>query len=468
MLLSLNIAKKFITIFFILTIGFFVIDFLGLSDLRGNDYEESTSWQGEDIGFIPQLDVNYQSAYVPFSVIYQNPSLIDNTKIYVIENAEDLYFLSRASHESFRAQFMSLNYVLGNNIDYYEIVQQNIDNRFVPIGFIEPFNGTFDGQGYEITNLFYQTIMSEDSYNNDYFGLRFYSMFSKIGTTGIVKNFGLINPIMIQPIEWGIMNHASFIAGENRGLIENIYVRDTRGVSSGMSVEGEFHLSGLVSINYGTVRQAYIASPHVRAIAVLDYQSTNVGFYQNTGTISNVYYDTTIYTDTNYTNNYITPIQTSQFMNHALFSDDWFFSDSYQSLASGPSEYQQVTLNHTYPILQGLDVLDGKLVIKDAVGFSYMNQLLKFSGFFRNAIYELISDIDMNELSSDNYHAADVAFNGTLTSSLVDGSSVLYPRFESQGGNPNYHTILNLSIENGTLIGVYTSYALFPSLFGRV
>ena len=467
-MLMLRMTKKFILLTFILIAGFFVIDILGLHDLRGNDYQESTSWQGEDIGFIPQLDVNYQSMYVPFSVIYNDPLLIDDTKTYVIENAEDLYFLSRASRESYRTQFMALDYVLGKNIDYYDIVQQNIDNRFVPIGFIEPFNGTFDGQGYEITNLFYQTIMSEDSYNNDYFGLRFYSMFSKIGTSGVIKNFGLINPIMIQPIEWGIMNHASFIAGENRGLIENVYVRDTRGVSAGMSVEGEFHLSGLVSINYGTVRQAYIASPHVRAIAVLDYQSTSVGFYQNTGMISNVYYDTTIYQDTNATNNYITPISTLQFMNHSLFSDDWFFSDSYQALASDPSEYQQVTLNHTYPILQGLDVENGKLLIKDAASFSYMNELLSFSGFFRNATYELIHDIDMNILSSDNYKAAEVTFNGTLTSRQVTIDSVLYPRFSSQGGDPNYHSILNLSIERGTEIGIYTSYALFPSLFGDV
>ena len=110
-----------------------------------------------------------------------------------------------------------------------------------PIGFIEPFNGTFDGQGYEITNLFYQTIMSEDSYNNDYFWFTFlFPMFSKVGTNGVIKNFGLINPIMIQPIDLGIMNHASFIAGENRGLIENVYVRDTRGVSAGMSSKGTF------------------------------------------------------------------------------------------------------------------------------------------------------------------------------------------------------------------------------------
>ena len=467
-MLILKMTKKIISITFILTLGFFVFDFLGLTDLRGNDYQESTSWQGEDIGFTPQLDVSFESTYVPFSVIYQDPLQIDNTKTYVIENAEDLYFLSRASRESYKTQFMSLNYVLGNNIDYYEIVQQNIDNRFVPIGFIEPFNGTFDGQGYEITNLFYQTIMSEDSYNNDYFGLRFYSMFSKIGTSGVIKNFGLINPIMIQPIEWGIMNHASFIAGENRGLIENVYVRDTRGVSAGMSVEGNFHLSGLVSINYGTVQQAYLATPHVRAIAVLDYQTTNVGFYQNTGTISNVFYDTSIYEDTNTTNNYITPLLTSQFMNHALFSEDWFFSDSYQVLASDPSEYQQVTLDHIYPILQGLDVINNKLVIKDAVGFSYMNELLKFSGFFRNATYEIIHDIDMKELSSDNYKAAEVAFNGTLTSSIATIDSVLYPRFESQGGSPNHHSILNLSIENGTVLGVYQSYALFPALFGHV
>ena len=48
---------------------------------------------------------------------------------------------------------------------------------------------------------------------NKYLGLVFIAMFSHIGNQGRVENFGLINPIIIQPIEWGAMSYISSVAG---------------------------------------------------------------------------------------------------------------------------------------------------------------------------------------------------------------------------------------------------------------
>ena len=459
--------KALLSLFIAVTFAFF-INFVGFYDVKGYDYQESSAWTGADIGFTPQSDVNYTSDYVPFSMISGGSGTIDLTKTYVIESAYDLYMFSELSRGAHRTTYLSLDYVLGGNIDYYEIVQQNISYRFIPVGFLEPFTGTFDGQGYEITNLFFQSILSEDDYNNNYPGLRFFAMFSKISATGEVKNLGLINPIIIQPIEWGIMDHVAIIAGENYGLIENVYVIDERGSGAGLNVEGSFHVSGLVSINQGTFRQSYIATPHIKSSAVVDNVSTRVVSYLNLGTMENVYYDSSILADDDIDTTLGTGLVTSEFQNHSHFSSDWYFNDSYHDLADGSNGLSLLTLDDTYPILQGLTVIDDKLAITNAVDFVYMNTLLNTSGLFRDSHYEIVSDIDMNQVSDTAYQAAEIAFTGTLSSALSTEASRLYDRDEAQGGDINYHTIINLRITVPAEVGNYASYALFPAFFGSV
>ena len=461
------LLKSLISLFVAVTF-LFLVNFVGFYDIQGYDYQESSAWTGADLGFTPQSDVGFTSDYVPFSMISDGMTTIDLSKTYVIESAYDLYMFSELSRGANRTTFLSLDYVLGGDIDYYEIVQQNISYRFIPVGFLEPFTGTFDGQGYEITNLFFQSILSEDDYNNNYPGLRFFAMFSKVSSTGEVKNLGLINPIIIQPIEWGIMDHVAIIAGENYGLIENVYVIDERGAGAGLNVEGSFHVSGLVSINQGIFRQSYIASPHIKSSAVVDNVSTRVISYLNLGTMTNVYYDTTILADDETDTTLGIGLVTSEFQNHSHFSSDWYFNDSYHDLADGSNGLSLLTLNDTYPILQGLTVSDDKLNITNAVDFVYMNKLLNTSGLFRDSHYQIVSDIDMNQVSDTAYQAASVAFTGTLSSSLSTEQSRLYVRDEAQGGDLNYHTILNLRITVPAEVGNYASYALFPAFFGTI
>ena len=145
--------KKLAIFFFVFASIFFVTDSIGLLESKGFDFQVSSSWQGHDLGFTPQTDVLYDSDYRQFSDITESVVAVDVTKTYVIEDAYDLYNLSQLAKGANKSTYLSLDYVLGGNIDYYDIVQQNITYRFSPIGFIEPFSGTFDGQGYEITNL---------------------------------------------------------------------------------------------------------------------------------------------------------------------------------------------------------------------------------------------------------------------------------------------------------------------------
>lgn len=460
--------KKIALFFFVFASIFLLSDWIGFTNSQGFDYQVSSSWQGQDLGFTPQIDVSYDSEYRPFSEIIESVLLVDNTKIYVIEDAYDLYHLSQLSKGADKSTYLSLDYVLGGNIDYYDIVQQNITYRFSPIGFVEPFSGTFDGQGYEITNLFFHSILFEEDYDLNYAGLRYISMFSKVSNTGVIKNLGLINPIIIQPIEWGIMDNVSSLVGANYGLVENTYMIDTRGNAAGFSVEGQFRLSGLVSVNLGTVSNSFVASAHIRSNAVVNNLSTSAVVYSNTGTLTNVYYDETIYADSNAFTAPAVGLETFEFQNHANFSSDWYFNDSYESLASLPGEISQVTLENTYPILQGLTVDNGILEIENAVDFVYMNQLLLVSGYFRSSHYEIIADIDMNRVSREAYQAASVGFNGTLSSALSTESTRLYIRDMNQGGDILYHTILNLKIEFAAQVGNFSSYALFASFFGTI
>lgn len=463
-----KVIIKRMTFLIMLVISFFVfIPFQNVTAEDVRDLSESSSWQGDDMTFEALNDVDYISPYVTFETIIDHPELIDVNKIYVIEKATDLYHLSRLTKEQDKLSYLSLHYILGNDINYYEAILENIEYRFHPIGFDEPFNGIFDGQGFEITNLYFQTILDEETYDLYYQGLRYFSMFSKVGEDAQVKNFGLINPIMIQPIEWGLLSYASYIAGENFGTIDHVYVIDERFDASGMHVDGAFHLSGLVSINYGTFKDSFISSPFVRSRAVSHALSVSPLMYQNEGVTEKIYYDKTIYSDS-YQDIYLQGLPTSQFQDDVLFSSSWFFNDSYVELATDEDEIAQVTLDDTYPSLHGLTVNSNELIIQSAVDMYFMQELLMKNGFFRKATYLIDADIDMASIAHDAYQAHNISFDGTLKGNFIDPVKTLYTHQSIDGGAYGYYTIFNFNLENPTETYNYATWGMFSVLFGIV
>ncbi|MCR3905605.1 MAG: hypothetical protein NUK62_01060 [Tenericutes bacterium] len=463
-----TIVKKVVLLVFVVVSLFLFVNSVGLSKIGAFDVQMFNSWKGDDLDFSHLEDIPFESSYYPFKTVIDSVVDTSTSHYYVIEDANDLYMLSELSLGENKSTYLSLNYVLGNHIDYYDTVLENINNRFHPIGFIEPFVGTFDGQGYEISNLYFQTILDEETYNNQYSGLRFFSMFSKVGLQGTIKNVGLINPIIIQPIEWGIMDHASALVGENYGTIENVYLIDTRMETAGFHVEGAFHVSGLISINQGTVSNAFISTPYIKSNAVVDLQSINVFMHQNYGLVSQSYYDQSIYGDINGLTNHVVGLNTEDFQNDLYFSDAWYFNDHYLGLTSHVNEESQATLSNIYPILHGLNYDQGVLNISNAVELDYMNELLLVSGFFRSRHYQVIKDIDMNQIAQGAYQGASIGFNGEFSSALRTPESSLYVRSIEQGGDLNYHTVIGLKICHASEVGNFSSYALFASLFGVV
>jgi hypothetical protein len=463
-----KVIIKRMTFLIMLMISFFV--FIPIQQVTAEDARDlssSSSWQGEDMTFEALNDVDYMSPYVTFETIIDHPEFIDVNKIYVIEKATDLYNLSRLSKEADKLSYLSLHYILGNDIDYYEAILENVEYRFYPIGFDEPFNGIFDGQGFEITNLYFHTILDEETYDLYYQGLRYFSMFSKIGVDGEIKNFGLINPIMIQPIEWGLLSYASFMAGENYGSISHVYVIDERLDASGMHIDGAFHLSGLVSLNHGTFKDSFISSPYVRSRAVSHALSVSPVIYQNEGVTERIYYDKTIYSDT-YQDIMLQGLATHQFQDDLLFSSSWFFNNSYVSLATNEEEITQVTLDDIYPSLHGLTVQSYELIINSAVDMLIMQELLNKNGFFRKSTYVIDVDIDMASIAHDAYQANNVSFDGTLKGNPIDPTKTLYTHQSIDGGAYGYYTLFNLNLENPTETYNYATWGIFSVLFGRV
>ncbi len=434
------------------------------NDASGYDYTLSNYWDGSSLSIESLSTTSFDSLYVPFSTISETPSAINTAKRYVISNAVDLYQLSVAAKGTNRSSYLSLYYVLGNDINFDDASQ--IGYLMYPIGYAttHPFTGTFDGQGFTISNLLFEPVSTEaeysDVYQND---MVYYSLFSRIGASGVVKNLGLINTTMIQPINWGVMSYASPLAGLNQGLIDHVFVIDNR-VDAGLSVDGDFQLSGMVSVNEGTFTNSFLSTRFVKSEAVINNLMVNTVVNTNNGTLNGVYFDDTVFIPTPPIGNLGVALTTSDFQNDTYFGSGWFLNDYYSE--TNP----QALLNNTYPILKKIDYnLDGQFLISDALELLYMRELLETSSYFRNKTYFITQDIDMNQVAYGVYKTPSVDFSGTFTSLPMTSpeTTTLYSH-DAIKGAVGYYSIISLSITTGRVIGTYTSYGLFGIASGNI
>ena len=268
--------KKMFIIFIMFGLFLFLGTFFHMDQVQATTYVENDPWYGTNLDFseVNESIIEFESNYIPFSEIISDPLMIDPAKTYVIESASDLYMFSKLNNGLDYDVYRRLNYVLGNHIDYYDVVMTDSSKTFEPVGFMYPFLGTFDGQGFEITNLYFEPIYDYSVYEQKYLGLVYYAMFSHVGSSGVIKNLGLINPLIIQPIEWGTMSYISPLVGLNEGYVHHVYYMDDRGHQAGFNAEGKFHISGLVSNNQGILEESYVVSPHIKSLAVLENSST--------------------------------------------------------------------------------------------------------------------------------------------------------------------------------------------------
>jgi hypothetical protein len=138
------------------------------------------------------------------------------------------------------------SYILMNDLDsttagYIELASEtaNGGRGWEPIGTSDDqFTGSFNGQGYEIRDLF---INRPDE---DYVGLFTHISWTRyIDNVGVVENVGVVNADVTGSAQVGSL------VGHNEGIVNNSY-------SSG-SVTGDSRVGGLVGWNQATLSNSY-------------------------------------------------------------------------------------------------------------------------------------------------------------------------------------------------------------------
>ena len=137
------------------------------------------------------------------------------------------------------------HHILMNDLDsttagYEELASPTANQRkgWRPIGGIgdggSPFTGTFDGQGYEIRDLFINLP-----------GTGYVGLFSIVNDGGHIEDLGVVNAHVTSSAYTGSL------VGVNLGTVSNSY-------SSG-AMSGAWFIGGLVGYNQGTVSNSYSA-----------------------------------------------------------------------------------------------------------------------------------------------------------------------------------------------------------------
>ena len=163
---------------------------------------------------------------------------------------------------------LSGHHILMNDLDsttagYDELAgpTANDGNGWHPLigsGGDPPFTGTFDGQGYEIRDLFINLP-----------GIGYVGLFSIVGEEGRIENIGVVNANVTSTAYIG------GLVGLNKGIVNNSY-------STG-NVAGNEWVGGLVGQNDGTVSNSY------STCNVASDSSAGGLMGGNTGTVSDSY-----------------------------------------------------------------------------------------------------------------------------------------------------------------------------------
>jgi hypothetical protein len=166
-----------------------------------------------------------------------------------------------AVRNNLRGSYLLMNDLNSTTAGYEELASPtaNQGKGWQPIGIGDsPFTGTFDGQGYEIRDLFV------DHPDENYVGL-----FSLVDEGGRIKDIGLVNVTVTGNSTVG------GLVGGNAGTVSNSY---SSGNVSGIEIVG-----GLVGLNAGTVSNSYSTDSATGE----GYVGGLVG--GNAGTVSNSY-----------------------------------------------------------------------------------------------------------------------------------------------------------------------------------
>ena len=232
---------------------------------RGTTCYEFVNWTG-DVGTIADAENDYTTITMNGSyIITANfaPKVSENMEIW------DWYDLDAVRDN------LCWNYTLMNDLNsttpgYEELAgpMANGGTGWRPIGYsgselYHPFKGIFNGQGYEIHDLF---IHSNYFFELGLFGLSY----------GLIEYIGVVNATVV-----GVGGFVGALVGKNEGAVSNSY--STASVSGN---ENYGAVGGLIGENSGTVSDSYSTSNvtgerHIGGLVGLNYE----------GIVSNSHYN---------------------------------------------------------------------------------------------------------------------------------------------------------------------------------
>ncbi|MDY0024103.1 MAG: hypothetical protein RBR66_04140, partial [Candidatus Izemoplasmatales bacterium] len=480
-------------VFLFLNIGFFVkVTEAVPNQPQGFDPSRYVEFDGQfdwDDALTPKTESDQYISYSDYrsTICTAGASTCDTTKTIRIETAEELYrfsvdvsfaevYITGNPTENVKLsdtkieEILDQDYVLGQDIDYSVMKSKT----FIPIGFLfadtlgniyqRYFTGTFDGQGFEITNLYlsgHQYLIYEDNNNPESVEIamtEYYGMFNY--NAGLIKNIGFIDMYtemlqmnteltkMTNIVGFNMPDPESWNEGTEDfdvyGSVENIYLIDRRvnveeaGIRYLVGTSSEdFQAAGIVHTNAANFENSYVATRVVVNANFIDKFTIEPVVYTNTGSViinlgevdqeeiivtgqsSNLYYDSSIYLTGDI------DIDDDQIIDFTVKTPN--------SLATGISTIDLETGNFTYepssfyfypddgyPILKGLDYVGGVYQINDALDLALFSKLLnkntELNGEeFSRSDFILTADIDMSILSPGSYEVPHKIFYGTLS-----------------------------------------------------
>ncbi len=477
-------AKKIILSLFIVAglailINMLSFDFKAKGNIDYGTFSENTFDQLPNLTLPDETYISYTTfrndiASTSAEILAINLGTWD--KIIRFDEAEELYRFSvdvsyNLKYTTFETKLtqdaierlLSLHYVLGRDIDYSVMKSKqfnpigfdfNIDNNY----YSQSFKGIFDGNGFEITNLYFSNydllteILNEGTpLETEVAYTEYYAMFAY--NEGIVRNFGLINPTYEFTFESSNLYKAANIVGKNleNGEVHHVYAIDYRStalVAGIRMVATSGQASGVLFDNYGSFYDAYYAGLVIVNASYGSRFTVQPVLYENhaTGTYSDLAFDDTLYQEivtvsgSSYSitvpNGYATSLTTSQIRSsNATLGTDWYYFPS----ASSP--------NPKYPTKLGLDLVTTPLTIDlsdtpsdsvtlssyyaientlDLIAFSKMLNYNRESSLtpFRDMNYVVTGDIDMQQVAKSSYLTPTVEFTGVFAG--IDQETYIY------------------------------------------
>lgn len=489
------------TVFSVLALVLTIVSLVNKSNVRISDtsFDRTTSVYSSNQAHITDPNVSESTTTISMTDAYTALSSVGDKTI-TISSANELYLFSLACNSN--NGYLSKSYKLKSNIYY------NTNNQFIPVGYNgTPFSGTFDGDGFEISNLKMVDITSQLNNASTYSNMYYYAMFAE--NTGTIKNLGVVesrNTVVSVDLS-NVTQHGGVanLVGKNTGTVTYCYYRDLRDMVEdeiGLAFYGSYRIAGLVYSNTGSgkLNNCYIAVESVanhkitgyEAIADIVYEDSNydtsdsdnnnlyyydgsIESYNLVGSSVEITYKSEVFYDATFAENQNVGVFCRDYKSDTASSLKYYYTSNNNWYL--PSKYNDSTLasyikNQT-PILRGLEYTKSEGVytfkIEDVKDYLYMHELMNASDFFAGdkVVYSIEGDIDLEGIAPREY-----VYNQIITAKITgkESTGTVKPTLIT-GVDSSYPTIFNfdaVASERKTATLGIEAYGLFPYLGGEV